>query len=229
MPPDLSAEETRIIGSLIEKSIVTPDQYPLSLNALTNACNQKSSRKPVMALTKGEVQRACRQLEGKSLLRVDENFRSSIEKYSQRLCNTRYSDYHFDQAQLAIVCVLLLRGPQTPGELRTNCRRLHEFADNAAVAATLETLSEHERGPLVQKLPRRPGRRDEEYAQLLSGPVDVEAHAGAAPRQAAAAPAPRSDTPAPSGKVDVLELAERVSALEAELAALKRRLGDADS
>ena len=133
MPLKFDAIEARIIGCLIEKSIVTPDQYPLSLNALTNACNQKSGREPITSLTKGEVQRVTRLLEGKSLLRIEENFRSSIEKYSQRFCNTRYSDFHFDNAQLALVCVLLLRGPQTPGELRTHCRRLHEFADNAAV------------------------------------------------------------------------------------------------
>ncbi|MGB5353518.1 MAG: DUF480 domain-containing protein, partial [Woeseia sp.] len=137
MTNTLNAEEARIIGCLIEKSIVTPDQYPLSLNGLTNACNQKSGRNPTMALTKGEVQRHARLLDGKNLVRVDENFRSGVEKYSQRLCNTRYSDYHFDDGQLALVCVMLLRGPQTPGELRTHCRRLHAFADNAAVVACL--------------------------------------------------------------------------------------------
>lgn len=217
MLPVLSAEETRIIGCLIEKSLVTPDQYPLSLNALTNACNQKSARSPVMNLTKGEVQRCCRQLEGKSLLRIDENFRSSVEKYSQRLCNTRYSEFHFDDAQLAVVCALLLRGPQTPGELRTNTRRLHAFADNDAVVTALNTLIEHERGPLVQKLPRMPGRRDSEYAQLFSGPIDVESRTQTESRPTA--------PPAPSPRAGIAELAERVSALEAEVAALKERLG----
>ncbi len=221
MPPELSAEETRIIGCLIEKSLVTPDQYPLTLNALTNACNQKSARNPVMNLTKGEVQRACRQLEQKSLLRVDENFRSSVEKYSQRLCNTRYSDYHFGGDELAVVCALLLRGPQTPGELRANTRRLHEFADNDAVARTLAGLMEHERGAIVVKLPRTPGRRDAEYAQLFSGPIDIESRTETASRQAA----PR----APSPRTGIAELAERVSALEAEVAALKERLDAADA
>ena len=118
MLPQLTDKEARVIGCLIEKSVVTPDQYPLTLNALTNACNQKSSRNPVMNLTQGEVQHTIRDLEAKHLVRTDENFKSRSEKYTQRFCNTRYSDFHFDDAQLAIVCLLLLRGPQTPGELR---------------------------------------------------------------------------------------------------------------
>lgn len=216
MTIQLNAEEARIIGCLIEKSLVTPDQYPLSLNSLTNACNQKSAREPKMSLDKGEVQRQARLLEGKNLVRIDENFRSGVEKYSQRLCNTRYSDYHFDDAQLALVCVLLLRGAQTPGELRTNCRRLHQFADNAAVVAALKSLEENERGALVQQLPRTPGRRDAEYMHLLCGPVDLEAHADSA------RPAPSSS--AASG--GLAELRERVAQLEAEIAELKARLPD---
>lgn len=210
----LNAEEARIVGSLIEKSIVTPDQYPLSLNGLTNACNQKSGRNPAMKLTKGEVQRHARLLAGKNIVRVDENFRSGVEKYSQRLCNTRYSDYHFDEAQLALVCVLLLRGPQTPGELRTHCRRLHAFADNGAVVSCLKTLLAHPRGAIVQALPRTPGRKDAEYMHLFSGPLDAAAYA----RQAEAA----------SGGADkrdqVAELKERIAQLEAEVAELRARL-----
>ena len=129
----LSDKEARVIGCLIEKSIVTPDQYPMTLNALTNACNQKSSRDPVMSLTQGEVQHTIRELEGKHLVRTDENFRSRVEKYSQRFCNTRYSNLQFGDDELAIVCLLLLRGPQTPGELRSRSGRLHGFADNADV------------------------------------------------------------------------------------------------
>jgi uncharacterized protein len=217
MPLTLSAEEARIIGCLIEKSIVTPDQYPLSLNALTNACNQKSGRTPVMALQKGEVQHRIRMLEGKSLVRVDENFRSSTEKYSQRFCNTRYSDFHFDEAQLALVCVLLLRGPQTPGELRTHCRRLHDFADNDAVVATLDQLQQHERGPLVVQLPRSPGRRDSEYMHLFSGDVDVAAMA--------AANRDRERDSQPDHAPGKSDLAARVARLEQEVAALKEQLG----
>ena len=213
MPPNLSANEARVIGCLIEKSIVTPDQYPLTLNALTNACNQKSSRDPVMSLQQGEVQRTIRDLEAKSLVRVDENFNSRVEKYVQRFCNTRYSDYQFEPPQLAILCLLLLRGPQTPGELRSRSGRLHSFADNAAVVDALGTLIEWESGPVVVKLPRTPGRKDAEYMHLLSGPVDVEAHVS----QAQTA---RKSTE----RVSPTALEQRVSKLEAEVAELKELL-----
>ncbi|MBT8083821.1 MAG: DUF480 domain-containing protein [Woeseia sp.] len=209
-----NAEEARIIGCLIEKSIVTPNQYPLSLNSLTNACNQKSGRNPTMGLTKGEVQRHARLLDGKNQVRIDENFRSGVEKYSQRLCNTRYSDYQFEDDQLALVCVLLLRGPQTPGELRTHCRRLHAFADNAAVVASLKTLAEHTRGPLVQELPRTPGRKDAEYMHLLSGPIDVSAHASV----------PQAASGKSSKRAQTSDLQQRIAELEAEVAELRARL-----
>jgi len=116
--PELNDIEARVIGCLIEKSIVTPDLYPLTLNSLTAACNQKSSRDPVMSLNQGEVQHTLGILEAKHLVRRDENFKSSTEKFSQRFCNTRYSNQQFEPPQLAIICLLLLRGPQTPGELR---------------------------------------------------------------------------------------------------------------
>jgi len=213
--PNLSAKEARVIGCLIEKSIVTPDQYPLTLNALMNACNQKSSRDPVMSLKQGEVQHTVRDLEARSLLRVEENFKSRVEKYVQRFCNTRFSDYHFEPPQLAIVCLLLLRGPQTPGELRARSGRLHTFADNAAVVAALGTLIEREGGPLVVKLPRTPGRKDAEYMHLFSGPVDVESHASQAR-------VPISRKSAERDSATALE--ERVSNLEAEVAELKAML-----
>ena len=215
MAPNLTASEVRVIGCLIEKSVVTPDQYPLTLNALVNACNQKSSRNPVMSLQQGEVQHTIRDLEAKTLVRVDENFKSRVEKYIQRFCNTRYSDYQFDPPQLAIVCLLLLRGPQTPGELKARSGRLYSFADNAAVVEALKMLIEWESGPLVMKLPRTPGRQDAEYMHLFCGPVDVAAHAERA--QAAAAASPSSGS-------RVSELEQRVSKLEAEVAELKERL-----
>jgi uncharacterized protein YceH (UPF0502 family) len=208
--------EARIIGCLIEKSVITPDQYPLTLNALTNACNQKSGRNPVMSLKQGEVQHTVRILDAKHLVRTEENFRSRVEKYSQRLCNTRYSDYHFDEAQLAIICLLLLRGPQTPGELRARSGRLHAFADNAEVATILTSLIERDGGPLVVKLPRTPGRKDAEYMHLFSGPVDAAAHASQAQATRAAGSPER---------VSVAELAERVSRLEAEVERLKGKSG----
>jgi uncharacterized protein YceH (UPF0502 family) len=213
---ELNEIEARIIGCLIEKSVITPDQYPLTLNALTNACNQKSGRNPVMSLNQGEVQHTVRILDAKHLARTEENFRSRVEKYSQRLCNTRYSDYHFDEAQLAIICLLLLRGPQTPGELRARSGRLHAFADNAEVATTLAGLIEREGGPLVVKLPRTPGRKDAEYMHLFSGPVDAAAHASQAQVTRAAGSPER---------VSVAELAERVSRLEAEVERLKGQSG----
>jgi uncharacterized protein YceH (UPF0502 family) len=212
----LSDIEARIVGCLIEKSIVTPDQYPLTLNALTNACNQKSGRDPVMALKPGEVQQAIRVLDAKHLVRMDENFKSRTEKYSQRFCNTRYSTIQFDAGQLAIVCLLLLRGPQTPGELRARSGRLHSFADNDEVVIAINGLIECEGEPVLVKLPRMPGRKDSEYMHLFSGDVDVDAHAAKAQ---AAMPEASPD------RISVTELAERVSRLEAEVARLKEQLG----
>ena len=207
--------EVRVLGSLIEKSIVTPDQYPLTLNALTNACNQKSARSPVMALQPGEVQHTIRGLEAKHLVRTEENFKSRAEKYTQRFCNTRYSDLHFEPAELAIVCLLLLRGPQTPGELRSRSGRLHDFADNSEVAEALEKLVAREAGPLVVELPRTPGRKDPEYMHLFAGPVDIEAYEN----QAKSAKASGS-----TARVSVADLVDRVSQLAAVVAAILAHL-----
>ncbi len=218
MLEELDATEARVIGCLIEKSVVTPDQYPLTLNALTNACNQKSGRNPVMSLTPGEVQHAMRTLEEKHLARTEENFRSRTEKYTHRFCNTRYSDLQFDSAEQAIVTLMLLRGPQTPGELRARSGRLHKFADNSEVVATLTGLIERDSGPLLVKLPRTPGRKDSEYMHLFCGPIDVEAHAEAAIA---------AKSTAQSSRVTTSELEQRVSRLEAEVAELKARLSDA--
>ncbi len=215
MLQQLEDNEARIIGCLIEKSIVTPDQYPLTLNALTNACNQKSGRNPVMALHQGEIQHALRVLEAKHFVRTEENFKSRTEKYTQRFCNSRYSDLQFDPAELAIVCLLLLRGPQTPGELRARSGRLHKFVDNAEVVVALDKLIEREGGPLVVKLPRTPGRKDSEYMHLFSGEVDVDAHASQAQ---AGKPAASSE------RVSVADLAKRLTELEAEVAAIKKQL-----
>ena len=211
MLPELSDKEARVVGCLMEKSIVTPDQYPLTLNALTNACNQKSSREPVMALQQGEVQQTIRQLEAKHLVSTDENFKSSTEKYSQRFCNTRYSNLQFDDGQFAIVCLLLLRGPQTPGELRSRSGRLHTFADNDEVVTAINDLIQREGEPMLVKLPRSPGRKDSEYMHLFSGAVDVEAHVSEV-----------KSAKISGDRVTVAELLERVQALEAEVAELKK-------
>ena len=215
MLTELDDPEARVIGCLIEKSIVTPDQYPMTLNALTNACNQKSSRDPVMSLSQGEVQHTIRCLEEKHLARTEENFKSSTEKYSQRFCGTRYSDNQFDSAQVAIVCMLLLRGPQTPGELKARSGRLHKFADNSDVVAALDGLINRDGESLVVKLPRTPGRKDSEYMHLFSGPIDIEARA-----QMVLAAKPH----AVSNQSQVDELSERVTKLESEVAELKALL-----
>ena len=215
LPLNLSANEARIIGCLMEKSVTTPDQYPLTLNALTNACNQKSSREPVMSLPQGVVQHDARLLESKHLLRIEDSFKRGVEKYAQRLCNTSFSELQFDAAQFAIVCLLLLRGPQTPGELRARSGRLHEFADNAEVAEALTGLIERESEALAVQLPRTPGRKDAEYMHLFSGPVDMQAHAEKARSESG------SGT---SARVSMAELAQRVTDLETEIAELRKLL-----
>jgi len=212
MLPDLTEQEARVIGCLMEKSIVTPDQYPLTLNALTNACNQKSARSPVMTLEKSAVRQILHALQDHHQVHVEENFKTGVEKYKQRFCNTTFGDYHFDPAQFAIVCLLLLRGPQTPGELRAHSGRLHTFADNDAVVETLAGLIDWQNDALVVKLPRTPGRKDSEYMHLFSGPVDLEAHAA------------QAQTAATTERVNVSDLAQRVSQLEEEVCKLKEQL-----
>lgn len=216
MPTNLPANQCRVIGCLMEKSVTTPDQYPLTLNALTNACNQKSGRDPVMSLAQGVVQHTVRDLEAQHILRVEENFKRGVEKYTQRFCNTSYSELQFDEAQFAIICLLLLRGSQTPGELRARSGRLYEFPDNTAVVNALTGLIERENGDaLVVQLPRTPGRKDNEYMHLFSGPVDLEAYAEKAQEEKQHHSSPR---------IDLAELAQRVSDLEMEVAELKQQL-----
>ena len=216
MLTQLDDKEARVIGCLIEKSVVTPDQYPMTLNALTNACNQKTSREPVMSLSQGEVQHTLRALEGKHCVRTEENFKSRTEKYSQRFCNSRYSELQFSGAELAVICLLLLRGPQTPGELRARSGRLHTFEDNDEVVDTLRGLIEREPDAMVVKLPRTPGRKDSEYMHLFSGEIDVDAYAEEAGERASR---PAAECQGSS------DLARRVSELEAEVAAIKEKLG----
>jgi uncharacterized protein YceH (UPF0502 family) len=215
---ELTPIEARVIGSLMEKSVVTPDIYPLTLNALVSACNQKSSRDPVMNLEAGKVLQAVRALEGKRLIRIERNPRTEVEKYAQRLCNTPFSDLQFDPAEFSIVCVLLLRGPRTPGELRTNSGRLHEFAENDEVAASLTRLAGGERAPVVAELPRVPGRRDNEWAHLLGGPIDLAALARAHPPEQPPEREGRSTTTTPVSA----DLEGRIAALESELTELRR-------
>ena len=212
----LTLNETRILGSLMEKSVVTPEQYPLTLNALTLACNQKSSRDPVLSLDQGTVQHAARQLEDKHLLSSDENFRGRVVKYTQRLCNTPFAELQLSEPEFAVICLLLLRGRQTPGELRARSGRLHEFADNLAVDETLEALINHAGGTLVARLPRTAGRRDFEYAHLLSGPLESVA---------ADVELREPSTPVPARVDRIAGLESRIEVLERELLELKRVLG----
>jgi len=210
-----SATEARVIGCLMEKSILTPDQYPLSLNALTNACNQKSSREPVLTLDAGAVQHAVNDLVAAKHVMV-QNFGSRVDKYQQRFCNTQFAAIQFTPAEFAVICLLLLRGAQTPGELKAHSGRLHEFADVAEVDTALESLLGRTDGPYVARLPREPRRKDHAYAHLLSGPVEsVPQDAGLAEREA----------PREAREDAIAALERRVAELESGLAAIKESLG----
>ena len=169
----LTLYEARVIACLIEKEITTPDQYPLSLNALTNACNQKSNREPVMALDETTVQQTLDELIKKRLVLDKSGFGSRVVKYQHRFCNSEFGSLRFSQQELGIVCVLLLRGPQTPGELRTRTNRLCKFSDVHEVESTLAQLMERDDGPFVVGLPREAGKRESRYAHLFSGEVQI--------------------------------------------------------
>jgi uncharacterized protein YceH (UPF0502 family) len=211
----LSANEARVIGCLMEKSIITPDQYPLSLNALVNACNQKSSREPVMSLDPGVVERTVKDLIAKGLVMTQE-FGGRVEKYQQRFCNTHFAEIKLTPAEFAVVCLLLLRGPQTPGELKAHSGRLHEFADSSDADAALESLMTRADGPFVARLPREPRRKDHAYAHLFGGPI------ASAPGEGSVA----ESTEAPATRPNAIAALEsRVAKLEQELAALKQTLG----
>ena len=164
----LSPEQCRVIGVMLEKETTTPDQYPLSLNAITTACNQKSNREPVMALTETEVQTIVDELVQSNQLMVDHKASGRVNKYFHRFCNTEFGHLQFSPQQRAIMCVLLLRGPQTPGELRTRTNRLADFTDVSEVESALEALQDLNGQILVKKLAREPGKRESRYVQLLS-------------------------------------------------------------
>ena len=160
----LSDLEVRVLGALIEKEITTPDYYPLSLNALANACNQKSNRHPVMALDEGAVREALDSLSQKWLAGPTSTAESRVTKFGHRAQEV----FNFDRRQTAVLCELMLRGPQTLGELRAHAERMYRFDDLETLEATLLKLSERQ-PPLVKKLPRLPGTKEPRYAQLLAG------------------------------------------------------------
>jgi len=213
----LSAAEARVIGCLIEKQITTPDQYPLSINALTNACNQKSNRDPVLNLAEAEVQQLIDALVRKHLMIERSGFGSRVAKYQHCFCNTEFSGLKFTLQELAIVCELLVRGPQTPGELRTRAARMTPFVDSGDVESALAALAARAEGALVVQLPREPGRRDSRYAQLFTGPPVEAAATGHAPEPDGAARAAR-----PAGSLTNPGLtSERLERLEQQVVELR--------
>ncbi|QIZ77327.1 YceH family protein [Ferrimonas lipolytica] len=203
MDKNLTLNETRVIGCLMEKESTTPDLYPLTLNALKGACNQKSNREPVLSLSDTEVQQTVAQLLGKRLLHEEGSARTS--KYKHRFCNTPFGGLQFTQQERAIVCVLLLRGPQTPGELRSRTNRLCEFSDVSETESALQQLVEKE---LVVQLPREAGKRESRYAHLFSGEVEIVTSANVASND----------------KTRILELEKENMILKAEVERLKQML-----
>lgn len=204
MKYELSAKEARVIGCLLEKQVTTPDQYPLSLNGIALACNQKTNREPVMDLTESEVQQILDLLLKKHFLRTLSGFGNRVVKYEHRFCNSEFGQLKLSAAELAVIATLLLRGAQTPGELRTRTNRMHEFSDVSEVEQVLQQLSAREDGPFVVRLAREPGKRESRFMHLFSGQID--------------------ETTAEVAQIDDADLSERVSVLESEVAELKRQL-----
>ncbi|HDC4637892.1 TPA: YceH family protein [Enterobacter cloacae] len=207
MKYQLSATEARVIGCLLEKQVTTPEQYPLSVNAVTMACNQKTNREPVMNLGEHEVQDILDELVKRHYLRTVSGFGNRVTKYEQRFCNSEFGYLKLSAAEVAVITTLLLRGAQTPGELRTRASRMHEFTDMQEVEQTLDGLATREDGPYVVRLAREPGKRESRYMHLFSGEVDTSTVL--------------ADSAAPAAHDS---LAARVEALEEEVAGLKQRL-----
>ena len=208
----LNDVETRVLGSLVEKETTTPDYYPLSLNALVNACNQKSNRHPVMNLEEDAVRQALDSLNAKGLAGAAGGADSRVTKYEHRLQEA----FNFSRPEIAVLCVLLLRGPQTPGELRGRTERLHRFNNLEEVQSAVQHLMKRE-PPLVKVLPRQPGTKEARYAHLLSG--DVEAwEPEAAPESPVSFISPDSER--------LARLENEVASLRQEIADLKQQLAD---
>jgi uncharacterized protein YceH (UPF0502 family) len=210
MSIELTAHEARVIGCLMDKEVTTPEQYPLSLNALTNACNQKSNRDPVLDLDETTVQQVLDGLLKRHLVSDRSGYGGRVTKYKQVFCNMEFGPLQFTAIERAIICELLVRGAQTPGELRTRCSRMAPIAEVGDVEAALHSLAENVSGPFVVKLARLPGARDARWAHLLSGEVLVTQAAD----DAVASTAPRSG------------LTERVQQLEAQVASLQQALDE---
>ncbi|CNB16112.1 YceH family protein [Yersinia intermedia] len=206
MKHSLNALEARVIGCLLEKQVTTPEQYPMSLNGVTVACNQKTNREPVMELSDSEVQQTLDFLLKKHLIRTQSGNR--VMKYEHRFCNSEFGNLKFSPAELAVITTLLLRGAQTPGELRTRTNRMYEFADVTETEEVLNQLAVREDGPFVVRLAREPGKRESRFMHLFSGDV--------APASAI--------TESAEGENSALE--ERVAQLERQVIALTRRLDE---
>jgi len=203
MPILLTPVEARVLGALVEKEATTPEYYPLSLNALVNACNQKNNREPVMQLSEEEVRQALHGLEDDGLAGPARGVDSRVTKYEHHLQEV----FNFTRGENAIVCVLLLRGPQTPGELRGRAERMFRFEELEDVLSVLDRLMQRD-PPLVKALPRQPGTKEVRYAHLLSGEVEITA----------------SPTPSLAALPTSVESNERLERLEAELAQLRQEM-----
>ncbi len=209
MTINLTAEQCRVIGVMLEKEVTTPEQYPLSLNSLTNACNQKSNREPVMSLLESQVQNVVDELMQMNIVSDQGAFSGRVAKYSHRFCNTEFGDLQFSQQQRAIICVLLLRGPQTPGELRTRTNRLAEFANVGEVESALSQLQDLDGNIYVRKLAREPGKRESRFAQLFCD-IELVAHS-------------TEITPQTENEDNVVD---RIKVLEEEVALLQTQMAD---
>ncbi|MDX2315660.1 MAG: DUF480 domain-containing protein [Gammaproteobacteria bacterium] len=209
----LSPLELRLLGCLIEKESTTPDGYPLSLNALTAACNQKTNRDPLMDLNEHTVLDTVEALIKKSLVTSRGGAGSRVSKFAHRLSNRLLDENQYSRPELALLCVLFLRGPQTLGELKTRCARIHTFPDTAELLATLKMLEQRDGGACVVKLPTQPGQKEARYAHLLGGEVEAES----APTRGATT-ATVSD-----GSARIAELELEVGSIRRELDALRAR------
>jgi uncharacterized protein len=208
----LNEIEARVLGALVEKDITTPDYYPLSLNALVNACNQKNNRDPVMNLEEEAVRDALNGLQEHRLAGPASGADGRVTKYEHRLLET----FNFSRGETAVLCVLLLRGPQTPGELRGRTERMHHFEDLEAVQSSLQKLMQRD-PPLVVVLPRQPGTKEFRYAHLLSG--EIEAGDLASPQMV-------SPSRSSADQERVSRLEEAVNALQKEVSELKLQLAE---
>lgn len=212
----LNEVEVRVLAALWEKEITTPDYYPLSLNALVNACNQKSNRDPVMNLDEGAVRGALRTLDDNSLARSISAADSRVTKYEHRLQEA----FNFDRREAAIFCELLLRGAQTPGELRSRAERMHHFDDLSEVQSALQRLMNRE-PPLVKVLPRQPGTKESRYIHLLSGEVELATSSGVDVRPAVASRP--TDDRNHRLEAEVAELRKEVADLKQQFAAFRKQ------